>query len=88
MSARKRAHEFLDMTDFRQWTRSVDAIAYYKSQGRLDKEVTIEKIDELIKKGEELKRESKIGYYDKWVQAMLVLKKMRREMESKLGEGK
>jgi len=87
MAARRRAHQYLDMTDFKQWTRHVDAIAYYKSQGRLDK-VTIEKIDELIKKGEELKSESKIGYYDKYVQAMLILKRIRREMESKPGEGK
>ena len=88
MSTRRRARMYLEMTDFRQWTRAVDALAYQKKQGRLDKAVTIEKIDELIKKGEELKRESKIGYMNKYIQSMLILKRIRREMESKPSEGK
>jgi len=82
MSIRRQAREYLRSTDFGQWTRHVQAIAYYKDRGRPDKAVTIEKIDELIEKGMELKREMKWLPHDKWAYTMFLLKKMRTEMAS------
>ena len=82
MTARRRAREYLRSTDFVQWTDHVRAIAYYKDQGRLDKAVTIEKIDELIERGMKFKRENEWFVPDKWAHTMFLLKKMRREMAS------
>jgi len=82
MTARRRAREYLRSTDFGQWTNYVRVIAYYKEQGRLDKAVTIEKIEELIETGMKLKREKRWLHHDKWAHTMFLLKKMRREMAS------
>lgn len=82
MSDRRLAREYIRSTDFEQWTRQVHAIAYYRDQGRLDKAVTIKKVDELIERGMKFKREMNWLPHDKWAHTMFLLKKMRKEMAS------
>ena len=68
--------------DFGKWTRCVQGIAYFHDRGRFNEDITVEKLQELIERGIELKREGKIRNYDKWAHTMWMLKKMRRELAS------
>lgn len=68
--------------DFGKWTRCVRRLAYIHGKGGLGEVVTIEKLQELIERGIELKRDGKIGNYDKWAHVIWMLKRMLREMAS------
>ena len=65
--------------DFGQWTRYVEATAYFHDKGRFNEDITVEKLQELIERGIELKGE---GPYDKWAHTMWMLKRVQREVAS------